>query len=409
MKVKIFSQQIIQYLCYNFFEGILEVRGIMKKLLVVSLAICLSSSAFALNWQMVGARSMAMGGAGVVTASGTNAQYYNPALLGEPAWDEQTDENGFHFGIQMETPQIGSNTASTLGDGMSYIKDLLKKGYTPYTNMDIGFGLRRGSFAFSIRSLDVMAIRRIGTTNVALADTAAFTEGAIGYGFYLFDGVRLGGNVKVIQGTTMERDFQLNSNIDFSDLMRKSWHHKKLSADWGVDLGATINLSELFHGNFLFNPDIGIVAKNLNTPKFKRPDRPTGVGVSNWNTDEYKLKPQYRAGAAIHPIKNRLTIAADIDLNNNETSIPNYKSRQLSAGAEVVVWDDHTFKVPLRVGMNKNLAEDKAPTYITAGFGTLGHSFDFELGLAVGDRTEKIKKSDIPNAFGLSMSFAWYF
>ena len=379
----------------------------MKKLLALSLAISLSSSAFALNWQMVGARSMAMGGAGVVTASGTNAQYYNPALLGEPVWDEQTDENGFHFGIQIETPAVGSNNAASLGEGMEHIKDLLKKGYTPYANTDIGFGLRRGNFAFSIRSLDVMAVRRIGATTGVLADTAAFTEGAIGYGFYLFDGVRLGGNVKVIQGTTMERDFKLSDNIDFGDLMKKSWHHKKLSADWGVDLGATINLSELFHGNFLFNPDIGIVAKNLNTPKFKRPEKPSNA--TNWNTEDYKLKPQYRAGAAIHPIKNRLTIAADMDLNKNETSIPDYKSQQLSAGVEVVVWDDHTFKVPLRVGMNKNLAETEAPTYVTAGFGTLGHSFDFELGLAVGDKTEKVKKSDIPNAFGLSMTFAWYF
>ena len=380
----------------------------MKKLLALSLAISLSSSAFALNWQMVGARSMAMGGAGVVTASGTNAQYYNPALLGEPVWDEQTDENGFHFGIQMETPELYNSSNNDTGNGMSNIKDLLKTGHAILMNTDIGFGLRRGNFAFSIRSLDVMAITR--TSGIfALEDTAAFTEGSVGYGFYIFDGVRLGGNIKIIQSIAMESNFSFTGDIGFGQLMRKSWHHKKLSADWGLDLGATINLSELFHGNFLFNPDIGIVAKNLNTPKFKRPARPDNVTVGPWNTDDYKLKPQYRAGAAIHPIKNRLTVAADIDLNKNETSIPNYKSQQLSAGAEVVVWDDHTFKVPLRVGMNKNLAESKAPTYVTAGFGTLGHDFDFELGLAVGDRTEKIKKSDIPNALGLSMSFAWYF
>ncbi len=377
----------------------------MKKLAVLALAICFSSSAFALNWQMVGARSMAMGGAGVVTASGTNAQYYNPALLGEPVWDEQTDENGFHIGVQMEMPKVGK-TGGTAGDGMSYIKEWLQKGYTPLINSDIGFGLRRGNFAFSIRSLDVMAITRPNTTRV-LADTALFTEGSVGYGFYLFQGFRVGGNLKVIQGTTMERDFRLTDKIDFTDLLRKSWHHKKLSADWGIDLGASMNLSELFRGNVIFNPEIGVVAKNLNTPKFKRPEKPSGAGV--WNTEDYKLKPQYRAGAAIHPIKNRLTIAADIDLNKNETSIPDYKSQQLSAGMEVIVWNDHTLKVPLRVGFNKNLAEDEAPTYFTAGFGTLGHSFDFELGLMAGEKTEKIKGHDWPNALGLSMSFAWYF
>ena len=286
------------------------------------------------------------------------------------------------------------------------IKQWLKKGYTPLINSDIGFGVRRGNFAFSIRNLDTMAIQ-LKTTTKALADTGLFTEGAVGYGFYLFDGVRLGGNLKVIQGTTMERDFALNSNIDFSELLRKSWHHKKMSADWGIDLGASMNFSELFKGNVIFNPEIGIVAKNLNTPSFKRPTKASDATV--WNTDEYKLKPQYRLGAAIHPIKNRLTIAADIDLNKNETSIDDYKSQQLSLGMEAIVWNDHTLKVPLRIGMNKNLAEDDAPTYFTAGFGTLGHSFDFELGLMVGEKTEKIKGHDWPDALGLSMSFAWYF
>lgn len=380
----------------------------MKKFLALSLTICLGSSAFALNWQMVGARSMAMGGAGVVTASGTNAQYYNPALLGEAIGDEKTDENGFHLGIQIETPSTHNESGSSTGEGMSYIKDLLKKGYTPMTNMDIGFGLRRGNFGFSIRSLDVMTMTRTRHT-FALVDTAAFTEAAVGYGFYLFHGVRLGGNIKVIQGTALETAFDWsNDNIGFGKLMRDSWHHRKLSTDWGVDLGATVNLSELFQGNFLFDPDLGITAKNLNTPKFKRPAKPNSW-ADVWHSDDYKLKPQYRAGAAIHPIKNRLTVAADIDLNENETTIENYKSQQLSAGVEVVVWNSHTLQVPLRVGMNKNLAESKAPTYITAGFGTIGHDFDFELGLACGDRTEKVKKYDIPNALGLSMSFAWYF
>ena len=381
----------------------------MKKILVLSLAICLSSSAFALNWQMVGARSMAMGGAGVVTASGTNAQYYNPSLLGEPVWDEQTDENGFHIGVQMETPKIGT-TASGTGSGMSYIRDLLKKGYVPYANMDIGFGVRRGNFAFSIRSLDVMSFTHNGTKS--LVDTGLFTEAAVGYGFYLFEGVRLGGNLKVIQGTTMEKNFDLAGNVTFGSLMKHSWNHKKLSADWAIDLGASVNLSELFSGNFIFNPDIGFTVRNLNTPKFKRPERPVGLAPNQmWNTDEYKLKPQYRLGAAIHPIADRLTIAADLDLNKNDTSIKDidYKSRQLSAGLEAIVWNDHTLKVPLRVGFNKNLEEDEAPTYVTTGFGILGHTFDFELGLAVGDKTEKIKKHDWPNALGLSMTFAWYF
>ena len=380
----------------------------MKKTLALLLAISLCSSAFALNWQMVGARSMAMGGAGVVIASGTNAQYYNPALLGEALGEERTDENGFHFGIQTEAPKLGNGSSLSVGDGMEYIKELLKKGYGSLTNTDIGFGVRRGNFGFSLRSLGVMSFSPVVAANT-LMETAAFTEASFGYGFYLFEGVRVGGNLKVIQGTTMETLFSYSLNEGFGGLMKDSWHHKKLSADWGVDLGTAINLSELFSGNFLFNPDIGFTVKNINTPKFKRPEQPGSIMPLGWRTDDYKLKPQYRLGAAIHPIADRLTIAADLDLNKNETSIKDYKSRQLSAGLEMIVWNDHTLQVPLRFGMNKNLAEDKAPTYVTAGIGSIGHDFDFEFALTVGDRTEKIKGHDWPTALGMSMSFAWYF
>ncbi len=36
---------------------------------------------YAEKWQAVGARAMAMGGAGVASATGSAQQYYNPALF----------------------------------------------------------------------------------------------------------------------------------------------------------------------------------------------------------------------------------------------------------------------------------------------------------------------------------------
>ena len=521
----------------------------MKKLLAVSLTICLSSSAFALNWQMVGARSMAMGGAGVVTASGTNAQYYNPALLGEIPGDEKTWENGFHLGVQGEKPaiidasrklmdvsaqfkqlriNIGDDALLSASDliaiskGMPHIQDLVNDNSFATVSADAGFGLRRGNFGFSIRSINGMVATpvadinnlRIGyagdigiqisdntslptqhttdaialknaiastpsalenlrkmfgitsgyntaqdlayaivnsledspaashaeitsavnslianlsdLTNIlnnmtdasdfysgnktrALVDMASFNEASLGYGFHIIHGIRLGGNVKVIEGLMDGTGIMLLSDdVGFSTLMKDAWKNRKFSTNWGLDLGAAINFSDLFQSNVLFNPDLGITAKNLNSPKFKRPKRPAGWAYE-WNSEDYKLKPQYRAGASIHPFTNRVTVAADIDLNKNDTISGNYKSRQLSLGLEVIAMQRHTFQLPVRVGMNKNLAEHDAPTYITAGFGALNHDFDFELGLAIGDRTEKVNGNDWPNAMGLSMTFAWFF
>ena len=352
----------------------------MKKVLTLVFAFCLSSSAFALNWQMVGAGSMAMGGVGVVTSEGTNAQYYNPALLGVVDGDEYAYYDAFHVGLQTETPKLGSESGSSPAENLAYLKDLLSKGYSSLTNLDVGFGIRRGNFGFSIRSLGEVAVTPQSGTN-ALLDGAAATEAAFGYGFHLIEGVRIGANVKVIEGTTMGTTFNWSSdNVGFGGLVKRAWRNKKFSTTWGVDVGAVIN--------FIFNPDIGITAKNLNTPKIKNYEGNTE------RTDKYfKLKPQYRLGAAIHPFTERLTIAGDIDLNENDTLIANYNSRQIAGGIEYLVVNRHTFQVPIRVGVNKNLAEDDAPTYFTAGFGTIGHIFDFELGLAIGDKTEKIDKN----------------
>ena len=55
----------------------------MKKIFYCTLILLLSvtTKSFADKWQTVGARAMGMGGAGVAIAYGTDAQYYNPALL----------------------------------------------------------------------------------------------------------------------------------------------------------------------------------------------------------------------------------------------------------------------------------------------------------------------------------------
>ena len=55
----------------------------MKKLFCFTLVLLLSVTikTYADKWQSVGTRAMGMGGAGVAIAYGTDAQYYNPALL----------------------------------------------------------------------------------------------------------------------------------------------------------------------------------------------------------------------------------------------------------------------------------------------------------------------------------------
>ena len=241
-----------------------------------------------------------------------------------------------------------------------------------------------------------------------MAEMAAFSEAAVGYGFDIFHGVSLGANLKVIEGTTAQTGvFVLEEDAGFGGIIKDAWGNKKFSTNLGVDFGALVNFSDLFQGEVLFNPVIGFTAKNINSPKFKRPETPSGWALS-WNSEDYKLKPQYRIGASVNPWK-RVTIAVDLDLSKNETTLQDYKSQQLSAGVEILTANDIFFKLPVRFGVNKNLAESNAPMYLTAGFATIGRDVTFELAAAVGTGTEKVNGNNIPNAMALSMSFTTFF
>ena len=513
----------------------------MKKILILLVTICLASSAFAANWQMVGARSMGMGGTGVATAQGSYAQYYNPALLAVKQEGQKDSQLSIGLGMQGETTSAVYDAAKQLMDmserykdliahmntganvdehdlaiifeGMADINDLLKNNTGVLFGADVGAGFKSGNFGVSIRSLGSMAaapvidrnnilinngagglvfvnntttptsssfaafatmlqtaiqnadvaaelnalINGSGTNaeqvanilantlynatggNAAaakpsvdamvanmgsvaeliksapmtglysdnqtrvMAEMAAFSEAALGYGLNIIPGISLGASVKVIEGTTAQTGiFVLTDDIGLGGIIKDAWSNKKFSTNWGLDLGALINFSDLFQGQVLFNPQVGITAKNINSPAFKRPEAPTNWTLP-WNSDDYKLKPQIRAGASINPVK-RITVAVDVDLNKNETTLKDYKSQQLAAGVEILTVDDIMFKLPIRFGINKNLAESSAPMYFTAGFATMGHNVGFEMAAAIGDGVEKIDGNNAPNALGLSMN-----
>ncbi len=514
----------------------------MKKTLTLLVTICLASSAFAAKWQMVGARSMGMGGTGVATAQGTYAQYYNPALLAVKQEGDRNSQLSFGLGMQGETTSATLDAAKRLMDmsdrykdlvahmsaganvdkhdltiifdGMGNIDDLLKNNTGALFNADAGIGFRFGHFGVSINALGSVAaspvidrnnilinsgagglvfvnntatpasssfaafatmlqtaiqnadvatelntlINGSGTNaqevanilantllsatggdagaakpsvdamianmgNVAelikgvpmtglysdnqtrvMAEMAAFSEASLGYGFTVIPGFSLGANVKVIEGTTAQTGiFVLEDEFGFGGIVKDAWGNKKFSTNWGVDAGALVNFSELFQGNVLLNPQVGLTVKNINSPKFKRPEAPTDWTLP-WNTEDYKLKPQVRAGASINP-SERVTIAVDLDISKNETTLKDYKSQQIAAGVEILTINKVMFKLPVRFGVNKNLAESSAPTYFTAGFATLGHEVGFEMAASIGDGTEKVDGNTIPNAFGLSMNF----
>ncbi len=247
---------------------------------------------------------------------------------------------------------------------------------------------------------------------LAMADVATFGEMSLGYGQKIIPGLKLGANVKVLTGYTAQSGVMiLKDNEDIGDILDKAYDNKKSNTNLGIDLGALVNFSELLDKEIFLNPQVGLTAKNINGPKFNRPDVPAGMDpaiVAHWNHDKYQLKPQVRAGVAVNPIKN-MTVAVDLDLTENDTLVKGLDSRQLGLGMEINVFNRPKFHIPLRVGYNTNLASSDVSDFITAGIGLNMLHFYLELAGAISTDTTKVEGNTIPNSAAVSLSLGFLF
>ena len=245
-----------------------------------------------------------------------------------------------------------------------------------------------------------------------MADVAAFSEASLGYGHEILSGVQLGANLKVIEGTLAQTGIRvLKDNKEIKDIAKDAWDNKRNTTQLGIDLGARLNFARLLDKEIWGKPVIGLTVRNINSPKFKRPNMPSGMDpifAESWDNSDYKLKPQVRTGAAMEMF-DRLILAADLDLTENDTSVVGYKSRQLAFGAEFDLTKGKSFGVPLRAGINKNLAESKSETYYTAGIGLRIVHFWLELAGALSTEHVKVDGKDIPASAAASLQFGFTF
>lgn len=519
---------------------------IYRSILIAAFVAALTPLAQAQSWQFVGSRAMGMGGAGVATAYGPDAQYWNPAGL---AQEEDLNETGLllNAGADLQATKdvlegvsgltdmskqydnlknainngdsATAENISTLFKGLNNISKLIGADAGALVNANAGLGLKIKNFSVSARAIGTGAIvpvvdtknlgfstlnfgtdssvpssaknksaaeslaaaieknglfdslntimggsfadsqelanamvnvavangaseadisKAIGTATsnmggaadlikqaasatgsykdnetLAMADAATFAEVALGYGARVIPGVKLGANLKVIDGYTAQSGVMiLSDDKDIDKILDKAYDNKKSSVNLGVDVGALVNFSQLLDKEIFLNPQVGITAKNLNAPKFDRPDLPTefvGTPIADrWNTDKYKLKPQVRAGVAVNPIKN-MTFAADLDLTENDTLISGIQSRQLALGMEINLFNRPKFHIPLRVGYNKNVAESKMSDFFTAGIGLNMMHFYLELAGAFSTDTTKIDDTTVPNSAAASLSLGFLF
>jgi hypothetical protein len=179
--------------------------------------------------------------------------------------------------------------------------------------------------------------------------------------------------------------------------------NSKSSVNFGIDLGALYKYDTWL--------SVGLVAKNLNSPKFDAPDYdapmandPTRTTIAHG--EDVKLKPQVRLGVAVEPY-SWLMLAADLDLTNNDTVAPgavvgsSVRSRNFGGGVEV-----HPYSwLRIRGGAYKNLAASDVGMVLTTGF-TL---FVLDVDGAFTTDTFKVGSSTIPQEakVQVAMSFAF--
>lgn len=194
------------------------------------------------------------------------------------------------------------------------------------------------------------------TTSVMLSGFGV-GEAAISYGYAMNDRWSVGGNFKFMRGRVYGNRVVVFDE-DADDIMKETDENYNETNTFGVDLGVMARFEK-------FN--LGIMGRNLNSPKF---DGFTDtIALSNGDNielhvDDVRLKPQLTAGVAYFPFET-VTIAADLDLIENETLLGGYDSRKLSLGLE---WD--IFRIlALRAGAYRNLSESDIEWVYTAGLG----------------------------------------
>jgi len=212
-----------------------------------------------------------------------------------------------------------------------------------------------------------------------------YYEVPISYGYAINKNFSLGANVKFMKGRYYESYVSLYDDENDNDLFDKAKDDYEESNTFGIDAGAMYKL-----GNTV---TLGVVGRNLNTPKF---DKPFG--------GEYELEPQARGGVAFTPF-SWLTLAADVDLIENDTNINGYKSQNVAFGAELELLKF----LALRGGYYKNLSESDIDGVYTVGLGLNLYLLRLDAGLAFSDKTSKVDGNDIPNEVKAEVALSFEF
>ncbi len=204
-------------------------------------------------------------------------------------------------------------------------------------------------------------------------------EFPISYGYAFNDQFALGGNFKIMRGRVYANQVVVFDE-DADDVIAQTEERYRETETIGIDLGAMARFRRV---------NVGLMARNINRPKFKAP---SGNADFDVEVDDITLDPQLRAGVAFIPFQT-ITFEVDYDLTASETVYPGYETQYIRGGAE---WDVLRF-LALRGGCYKNLKEDDIGIVYTAGLGLNLWAMRFDIaGAMSGNRVDLDDGGTVP-------------
>ena len=379
-----------------------DLRTFQSIIALASLLVCLiPGSGSAGEWTFVGARYQGMGGAGVATVNDSLSPYWNPAALGMAQsydgvlnMDIMASIEGDVLGVidkledsqdefdaalaNLENLMDGEeldpddlDTRNTLDELLVQLAKLGEDGTGVIGTGSAGLNMRWKKYAVFSRAHTEFAIaptydeNNLGVTvedpSLLENDSGARVRGlgviesGVGYGHSFFDGLlSVGANLKYMHGITYSK-FAGYQTIEDAELDFGDSNLREESGNFGLDLGL---MSKPF--DFL---QVGLVARNVNSPKFK-----TGGDGDPNGRKNFTMDAQVRMGAAFFPFSNDiLVIATDLDLTANESDLlEGYKSRLWSLGAEYKI-PIPVVSIALRAGGYMNAASGADHAFVLTG------------------------------------------
>lgn len=273
--------------------------------------------------------------------------------------------------------QLQSGSGNRSGQTSQQLADAMIKVGQSFSN-------NQGSIADNRSTIE---LRSIVMADFPIAYGHQFDLGAFGK-------LGLGAAFKVIRGTVFSSSEQVVKLSNSSDIIKRATDNKADSVNFGVDLGALWRFADMLN--------VGIVAKNLNSPEFDAPGFPSVLGTQP--DGKFRVDPQVRMGVAVEPLP-WLTVAADCDLSKNSTTLVTRKSQNLGGGIDLhpVNW------FALRLGGYTNLADSS-----TGPVGTFGFSFGpkwlrLDLDGAASFDTARYKDSTYPREARLEFAMSTMF